>query len=143
MKRFLLPPNGTFYKANLHCHSTVSPDGKFSPEEIKAAYKAQGYAAVAFTDHERFVTHNDLCDNDFTALNGVEVGVYQRLRDPHAKHCHVGLIALDPAPREEFWCDADTPEPGKIPRVYDTDTVNSLIAKGKELGFFATYNHPG
>ena len=143
MKRFLLPPDGTFYKANLHCHSTVSSDGKFSPEEIKAAYKAQGYAAVAFTDHERFVTHNDLCDGDFIALNGVEVGVYQRLRDPHAKHCHVGFVALDQAPREEFWCDADAPESGKIPRVYDTDTVNSLIAKGKELGFFATYNHPG
>lgn len=36
MKHFLLPETGHFYKANLHCHSTVS-DGSRTPEEIKTA----------------------------------------------------------------------------------------------------------
>ena len=36
MKKYLLPKDGSFYKANLHCHSTVS-DGRFTPEEIKKA----------------------------------------------------------------------------------------------------------
>ena len=33
MKKYLLPENGQFYKANLHCHSTVS-DGHLTPEEM-------------------------------------------------------------------------------------------------------------
>ena len=35
MKQYLLPPTGTFYKVNMHCHTTIS-DGSFTPEEIKA-----------------------------------------------------------------------------------------------------------
>ena len=38
MKRFLLPESGTFYKANLHCHTNLS-DGHLTPEEIKRIYK--------------------------------------------------------------------------------------------------------
>ena len=33
------------FKANLHCHSTIS-DGKLTPEELKEAYKAQGYSVL-------------------------------------------------------------------------------------------------
>ncbi len=33
MKKYLLPEGGSFYKANLHCHSTYS-DGEYSPAEI-------------------------------------------------------------------------------------------------------------
>ena len=29
------------FKANLHCHSTIS-DGRLTPEELKAAYKNAG-----------------------------------------------------------------------------------------------------
>ena len=38
MRTYLLSQEGTFYKANLHCHTTVS-DGKRTPEEIKKEYK--------------------------------------------------------------------------------------------------------
>ncbi|GEM_PF-2916627 len=30
MRKYLLPEDGMFYKANMHCHSTLS-DGEFSP----------------------------------------------------------------------------------------------------------------
>lgn len=49
-KTELLPGGVTYYKANLHCHTTLS-DGKLTPEEIKEAYKSRGYQVVAFTDH--------------------------------------------------------------------------------------------
>ena len=39
MRKYLLPKDGNFYKANLHCHTTVS-DGRLTPEEVKNAYKA-------------------------------------------------------------------------------------------------------
>ena len=144
MKQYLLPQSGHFYKANLHSHSIIS-DGKQTPEEMKQAYMAQGYSIIAYTDHEKLVDHSDLCDEHFLALNSVEVGVYEPKETvPYPKHCHLGFIALRQSPLpEEFWCDANTPMDGKIPRVYSRETVNALICRGRELGFFVTYNHPG
>ena len=67
MKKTLLTPSMGYYRANLHCHSTVS-DGKKTPEELKEFYRSHGYSAVAFTDHQAFITHNDLTDDKFVAL---------------------------------------------------------------------------
>ena len=51
MRRYLLPETGSFYKANLHAHSTVS-DGGLTPSELKERYRAKGYSILALTDHE-------------------------------------------------------------------------------------------
>ena len=75
MKKYLLPENGSFYKANLHCHTTIS-DGRMTPEEVKNAYKEQGYSIVAYTDHDVFIPHPELCEDGFLALNGFEVEIF-------------------------------------------------------------------
>ena len=67
----LLPQEGTFYKANLHCHSTLS-DGRLTPEELKEHYKANGYSVLAYTDHDMFIPHHELTDESFVALAGFE-----------------------------------------------------------------------
>jgi len=72
MKKYLISETGNFYKANLHCHTTVS-DGRMTPEEVKNAYKEKGYSIVAYTDHDVFIPHPELCDDDFLAMNGFEV----------------------------------------------------------------------
>ena len=36
--KILLPEGAPGYKANLHCHTTLS-DGEFTPEQVKAAYQ--------------------------------------------------------------------------------------------------------
>ena len=99
MKKYLIPQQGNFYKVNLHCHSTIS-DGKLTPYEVKQAYLEKGYSAVAFTDHDVLVCHNDLTDDKFVALNGYEVeiekpidGVYPYNRE---KCCHLCYVALSP-----------------------------------------------
>ena len=46
---------------------------------MKEFYKAHGYSAIAFTDHEAFITHNDLTDDSFVALNGYELSGFGRL----------------------------------------------------------------
>ena len=74
MKKYLLPKDGRFYKANLHMHTTVS-DGKISPEQTKKDYMEQGYSVVAFTDHEVIVAHEDLTDENFVAITSVEFSV--------------------------------------------------------------------
>ena len=55
MKKYLLPQGGNYYKANLHCHSTVS-DGHLSPLELKNLYKSMGYSIIAYTDHRIMVS---------------------------------------------------------------------------------------
>jgi len=42
MRKYLLPESGNFYKANLHCHSTLS-DGNLTREQLKKAYMDKGY----------------------------------------------------------------------------------------------------
>ncbi len=54
MRKNLFPVTGQFYKANPHCHSTVS-DGANTPEEMKAYYRSHGYQILALTDHELLV----------------------------------------------------------------------------------------
>ena len=58
MKKYLLPQNGKFFKANLHSHSTFS-DGALTPEEMKNAYKEQGYSIIAYTDHDLMFHHRE------------------------------------------------------------------------------------
>ena len=96
MKKYLLPPEGQFYKANLHCHSTVS-DGRWSPERIKAEYMARGYSVIAYTDHDVLIPHQDLTDESFVALSGYELEIDREGNPP--KCCHMCMIALDPEKR--------------------------------------------
>ena len=72
MKRILLPEESgdlRYYRANLHCHSTLS-DGRKTVEQIREDYMTHGYSIVAFTDHDVFLRHNDLSHDGFLALNG-------------------------------------------------------------------------
>lgn len=159
MKQFLLPERGQFYKANLHCHTTMS-DGSMSPEDIKHAYQEKGYSIVAYTDHEILFPQNHLTDGSFLALNGVEHDIDEKERfDRTGKKCHICCIALEPdnhytpCPDESKYerfpgnmanLHLVKPEPGteRFPRAYTPEAINALMAEIKKYGFFITYNHP-
>lgn len=158
MIRYLLPEKGNFYKANLHCHTTMS-DGEGTPEEVKETYKKAGYSIIAFTDHDVLLSHQDLTDESFLALNGFEfaVGEFNKHWDL-TKCCHLNLIALDennliqPAwHRTEYLYGSNRFQRDKVKfdpnvpdflRCYSAECVNDVIRLGKEHGFFVTYNHP-
>ena len=127
MRTYLLPKGGNLYKANLHCHTTVS-DGKFTPAQIKDFYKSKGYHAVAFTDHQTCVPHPELTDRDFIALTGLEIafGIGK------ATSIHACGISRDPMARLDF--------PNQ--REDDIDDLNRGIALLNENGFITTLNHP-
>ena len=56
MKKFEL--SGKSYKANLHCHTTVS-DGHYSPEEVKEYLTQHEYEIHSENDVDRLVrTYN-------------------------------------------------------------------------------------
>jgi len=160
--KVLLPRAGEkvhYYRANLHCHTTVS-DGRKTPEEVKAYYKENGYSVVAFTDHDIMVPHNDLTDEDFLALNGYEIEVNQAEKQPcgEFKCCHFCLVALEPDNdlnvcyhRSQYvWGNAlafrptqhiREDEPDYV-REYSTGRISDMMKKAREAGYFVTYNHP-
>ena len=156
MKKYLLPKDGNFYKANLHCHTTVS-DGKLTPEELKEHYKAEGYSVVAYTDHNALVPHPELRDESFLPLNGYEADFNDRSAKSWStmKTCHICVIALDPdnlthfayhrtrytkdSNRDKVKFDESAPD---FERSYTPECINSFIKMAKDAGFFVTYNHP-
>lgn len=134
MKKYLLPENGKFYKANLHCHTTVS-DGKMTPEQVKEHYLKNGYNIVAFTDHSKYVWHKELLSEDFLPIGGVEAAF--TCLDPDVKPlkfklCHINFWARDPENAvyipESF--------------AYDVGVINRYIAQMKKLGWMCGLNHP-
>ena len=159
MKYYLLPEGGQFYKANLHCHTTMS-DGRWTPEYMKQEYMKKGYSIIAYTDHEILFPHNDLTEETFLALNGVEHDIDEKGRfDRTGKKCHFCCIALEPdnhltpCPDERKYerfpgnmanLHLAKPVPGTetFPRAYTPEAINALIAEVKKYGFFITYNHP-
>ena len=107
MKQYLLPEAGSFYKVNLHAHTVIS-DGRLTPEEVKEIFKAHGYSAVAFTDHEIMLDHSDLTDDGFVALTAYEYGFDLSKRNPvsavyegavktheHTPKVHLNLYSKD------------------------------------------------
>ena len=157
MRKYLLPEKKC-YKANLHCHSTVS-DGDMTPEELKEKYKNEGYQILAYTDHEILVPHTELTDGEFLALTGYEVQIYGDMELPKKlrRVSHINFYPKDPEKRKMPFYNYDdvmrldkTPDISKA--VYDGDGndykeysargINDLIAKAKDNGFIVSYNHP-
>jgi hypothetical protein len=161
MKKFLLAENGNFYKANLHCHTNLS-DGDFTPEQVKQLYLEKGYSIVAYTDHRNFITHNDLTDENFLALNGYEWEIheepyFQGKRDTRAMHsCVIASSPQMTTPvcyhREKYSYQKNSyenrvlvkfdPNVPDFEREYSTECVNTFFKTARDAGFFVTYNHP-
>ena len=159
MKRYLLPEQGNFYKANLHCHTNLS-DGALSPEEVKKLYKEKGYSVVAYTDHDILIPHQELADENFLPLNAFEMEINESAEKDFSqiKCCHLCFIALEPdnvvqpcwhrtkyrfgnADQYKHLVKFDETE-SDYEREYTADGINDLIRRCREKGFFVTYNHP-
>lgn len=157
-RTYLIDYRKNSYKANLHCHSTIS-DGVMTPEELKKHYKSQGYSILAYTDHEVLVPHNELNDEDFLTLPGYEVQIYGDMELPKRlrRVSHMNFYPKDPENRKmPFYNFDDVMRLDKKPdisqAVYDGDGneykeysvagLNRLISKAKDAGFIVGYNHP-
>lgn len=133
--RILLPETG-MYKANLHCHTTLS-DGKHTPEEIKEMYMAEGYSIVAYTDHRHYGWHRELDGDGFLALAALESDLTESGGDwPRLRTYHFNLF--DTRPSE------DRAGQDLLPHCdyHDKAGINEYIGRMNELGFLVCYNHP-
>ncbi len=155
--RSFFPRNGKFYKVNMHCHTVIS-DGKLTPKEIKAAYLAEGYSAVAFTDHEVFLPHHELTDEKFVALAGYETAIkeFPNLHTGNFRRAyHINLIARRADILRQPFADPGILTPGNcaahfnpdncdelLTYGFSTEGVSDLVRRANERGFFVFYNHP-
>lgn len=134
LRKYLLPEGGKFYKANLHCHTTIS-DGDLTDKELKKAYKEQGYSVVAFTDHDICVPHHELTDKDFVALTAYEADISNWIvDDSNFVRCY------------HFNCYATTDGDGYStvpkPGYGSIDAINDYISRLRDAGYIVCYNHP-
>lgn len=159
MRKYLLPREGNFYKANLHCHSVYS-DGQMTPQQLKETYRKMGYSVLAITDHDILIPHPELNDDSFLTLNGYEMEVNEPKDSPWAdkRSCHMCLIALEEENiRQVCWHPEwylfghagehkdkvqFVEEHAPYVRTYSGEGVSDMMKKGRDHGFFVTYNHP-
>lgn len=129
------PAEGKFYKANMHCHTVIS-DGKLTKEEVKAAYQAEGYSIVAYTDHLIYGWHKELSDEDFLAVAGIEVNINETDKPDynHTKTYHLNFYDRKPEESKEV----------PLPEfdINDKEALNSYLEEISEKGFLICYNHP-
>jgi len=137
MKKILFESKN-IYKANMHCHTTVS-DGALTPEEIKKNYKEQGYSVVAFTDHNLLKPQNHLNDDGFLAINACEIDINQKDKEKGEfygarKTYHFNFYATQP----------DMVETPPLPGFdySDLKALNKYIKARVKEGFLVCYNHP-
>ncbi len=116
----LFSENDPFYRGNLHMHTTQS-DGRKTPQEAMAAYRAQGYDFLALTDH-RVVTCTDGAPEGLVVLSGIELDYV--LADQW-----VHLLGIGVSPEIEQRC---------LPR----GTVQEGIDLIRACGGLAVLNHP-
>ena len=83
MRINLLPEEGKFYKVNMHSHSNLS-DGVQTPEQLKEIYKAHGYSAIAYTEHEALFDFTSLNDDDFIAITSYEYALGNKNNPAHS-----------------------------------------------------------
>jgi len=133
--KVLFKSGANTFKANMHSHTTLS-DGKLTPAQMKELYKSEGYHIVAFTDHNVFHDHSELCDSDFLAINGIEVDIYDHVtpKIPGAKLYHFNMYATAtgfvlPPSAEKIAYD-------------DLDAINRYIAERNAEDWLICYNHP-
>lgn len=160
MRMELIPESGQWYKVNMHCHTDIS-DGRYTPEQIKAHYVAEGYHAVCYTDHEVLVPHTDLCDENFIALHGYEIAIKKEQdkhtglfmpvyhfnfvaksqNNLHMPRCYVSNPSMPGHARE--WMEKCGQYRDTVDAVaYDPTWISEYLAAVRDAGFLSFYNHP-
>lgn len=71
-----LPAGTGRYKGNLHAHSTIS-DGRLTPAEVVADFRAHGYQFLCLSEHDVFTDlSSEFDDEGFIVLPGIEASAY-------------------------------------------------------------------
>ena len=139
---------GSWFKGNLHCHSTHT-DGTYSPAELKEIYKRNGYHFIAFTDHDVYLRQDQLNEPDFLAFPGTEIKSFPEYPNPgcgdyRAYH----LLCLHAPDAVRAQCKGELISGGErfqpvraTPDVFYEES-NALVARIQDRGCLVGMSHP-
>ena len=119
---------GSFYKGNMHTHSTNS-DGSHAPADVCRAYREKGYDFLVMTDHFMEVYGFPVTDtrpyrtHDFTTIIGAEL---------HAPETRVG----------EIWHIKSIGLPFDFEPLREGETGPEIAKRAHEAGAFIGIVHP-
>jgi len=155
-----LDESKSFYKANMHCHSTGS-DGRATPEQIKEEYMKRGYSVVAYTDHDHITDCTHLTDESFIAITGYELDVtdpaipWDSFTRQVVHTMHMNFYAIEPHNLTTLCmsAEADSKGPEEVRakvkydgradmRVWSPEGISRIVDYAHERGFLVCYNHP-
>jgi len=149
---------GTWYKANLHTHTTLS-DGVLTPQERRDAYRAQGYQVLALTDHNKQESHEHLNTDDMILIPGVELhpdnevgrpgyhvvalGMEDRL-DPSASSCQQLIDRISHAKgmavlAHPYWCGLNIQDLAHLNGYLGIEVFNTTCFRGIGKGLSSTH----
>jgi len=127
---------GSFFRGNLHTHSTRS-DGVLEPGEVCRRYQAEGYDFVALTDHFVGLFDYPLTDTtdcrsaEFTTLFGAELhsGAME-----NGNLWHIVAVGLP--------LDFIPPNAPHFKSIEGSETGASLAQRARDAGAFVVIAHP-
>lgn len=151
MEKHLLPQRERYYKTALHVHTDVS-DGFWTPEELKACFKENGFSCVAFSDHNLITDQSCLNDEDFLALTSYEMAFQEEGKGWYGRNVHVNALAKK---QGHLWQTAKPPklyprsgeyidkvQIDNVEYSYSMESINAFVEETNQHGFLCTYNHP-
>ena len=142
--------NGSFYRGNIHSHTTVS-DGMMTPEQSVEHYKSHGYNFLSLSEHDTFTNYGDRFNTEnFIMIPSAELSVYlyrekgtnNRLKAHHL-HCILGTSEMQKNAKEEPFRHLQYIPPRKFFGEWTGPVVCQEVADMiRDHGCVATYNHP-
>lgn len=127
---------GTFWRGNLHTHSTLS-DGLLEPGEVCRRYEAEGYDFICLSDHMVGVYNYPISDTrafrtpSFTTIIGAEIHTGQMSNGEIWHILAVGMPDDFERPDVPDFNGANAPESGA-----------SLARRCRDAGAFVAIAHP-
>lgn len=149
MKKEMFPSSGSWYKGNLHSHTTNS-DGWLTPEQSVALYKQYGYHFLCLSEHDYYTDLREQFDcEDFILLPGVEASAMLLNRDKSAMlkthHIHgiLGNRKMQREAKDKLLKHGECLEYPVYIEEWDGRKVAQQLSDSlRERGCFTTYNHP-
>lgn len=149
MRKEMFSEKGSWYKGNLHSHTTNS-DGRLTPEQAVALYKQYGYHFACFSEHDYYTDLREQFDcENFILLPGVEASALLVNKEKNAMikthHIHgiLGNREMQEAAKNNLLQHGERLNPPIYVEEWDGLTVAQKLSDSlRARGCFTTYNHP-
>lgn len=149
MRKEMFAKDGSWYKGNLHSHTTNS-DGRLRPEEAVRLYQSYGYHFMCLSEHDVYTDLREELDRkDFILLPGVEASATLMNREgtgvkkTHHIHGILGNQEMRRAAGDRLFRHGDRLEPPVYVEEWNgLEVAQRLSDSLRERGCFTTYNHP-